>query len=114
MKAGNRRDEGSEKEARNAGLLKDNAVNMLYKMIPIEELKDLPKVYALSMIIVSYIFLISIFIYFLVTSYDAKRVDAYLSLDSSAGECSEVSSPLDGNFLADNRGNWGPSTRPQN
>ena len=86
--------------------LQQKVANMMYKLFPIEELKDLPRIYAFSLIAVIYACLVGIFIYFLQDVYSYKQKEKFLSLDANAGTCEEVTSEIDGTYLADIGGNW--------
>ena len=78
----------------------------LLKVIPVEDLRDLPTTYAYSLLAVSILGLIAAFATLLVSQYQNNINAVFLSLDSNAGKCEPVSRPVDGTYLADTNGNW--------
>jgi TRAP-type C4-dicarboxylate transport system permease small subunit len=55
---------------------------------------------------IAYLVMLTYFCYFAYTSYMGAISQAYISLDGSSGDCSNVEITVSGTYLADNRGNW--------
>jgi hypothetical protein len=78
----------------------------LLKVIPVEDLRDLPSSYGYGLLAVSILGLIAAFATLLVSQYQNNINAVFLSLESSAGKCEPVSRPVDGTYLADTNGYW--------
>ena len=67
--------------------------------IPMSSLKDLPSGYMYIFGTVAYAFALATFIYFVYTSFNAARSQAFIALDQSSGDCNTVPIAITGVML---------------
>lgn len=84
-----------------------NHVNHFYiNHIPFDSIKDMSEIYLYFFGTVAYLFSFIMFAYFFYENYKSSLDQAFISLQSSAGDCSTVPIKIQGTYLADTKGYW--------
>lgn len=79
---------------------------MFVSSLPMDAIRDLPPLYMYSVGIVVQALALALFCFFIYSGYSSGMTQEFMSLQSDAGDCSEVAAPITGSFLADFNGHW--------
>eukprot|EP01039_Chlorochromonas_danica_P004934 gene4934-5417_t len=86
--------------------IKNESKKYFNENIPIPMIKELPHLFRYPLGAGAYMLLLGVFIYFLYQNYMNSISKAFVSLNSSDGDCNEVPIAVTGTYLADINGNW--------